>query len=70
MALLMSREQGERVAQELDLGRKNVLVLGQPACIVYTPLQPLLRVRRQKLKTPKAHSRPATTTTAITTPMM
>ena len=38
MALLMSRAQGQRVAQELDLGRKNVLVLGQPACIVYTPL--------------------------------
>jgi 23S rRNA G2445 N2-methylase RlmL len=38
MALLMNREQGERVAQELNLGRKNVLVLGQPACIVYTPL--------------------------------
>jgi Putative RNA methylase family UPF0020 len=38
MALLMNREQGQRVAQELDLGRKNVLVLGQPACIVYTPL--------------------------------
>jgi hypothetical protein len=40
MALLINREQGERVAQELDLGRKNVLVLGQPACIVYTPLSP------------------------------
>ncbi|HEX2325942.1 MAG TPA: hypothetical protein VHQ00_11135, partial [Chloroflexota bacterium] len=38
MALLINREQGERVAQELDLRRKNVLVLGQPACIVYTPL--------------------------------
>jgi predicted RNA methylase len=41
MALLMSRGQGQRVAQALDLGRKNVLVLGQPACIVYAPASPV-----------------------------
>jgi hypothetical protein len=34
-ALLLGREQAPAVARALDLRRKNVLVLGQPASIVY-----------------------------------
>lgn len=40
MAVLISREQGVEAARELGLKRKNVLVMGQPACIVYTPSKP------------------------------
>jgi len=35
LALLMGREQGEKVASALRLRSKNVLVLGQPASVVY-----------------------------------
>jgi hypothetical protein len=37
MTLLMGRAQAERVAPALRLRTKNVLVLGQPAAIVYSP---------------------------------
>ena len=35
MALLMSRAQAQEIAQTLRLRAKHVLVLGQPAAIVY-----------------------------------
>ena len=37
LALLLGREQGEAVAGELGLARKNVLVLGQPASVLTWP---------------------------------
>jgi hypothetical protein len=37
--LLLGREQGGAVADALGLGRKNVLVLGQPASVVHSPLR-------------------------------
>ena len=36
LTMLISREQGAELARDLGLRRKNVLVMGQPACIVYT----------------------------------
>jgi Putative RNA methylase family UPF0020 len=38
VVLLLGREQGGAVADALGLGRKNVLVLGQPASVVHSPL--------------------------------
>ena len=69
MALLISREQGRARWRRSWTwgGRTSSSWVSRRASS--TP-GPCLRVRRQKLKTPKAHRRPATTTTAITTPMM
>jgi hypothetical protein len=39
VVLLLGREQGGAVADALGLGRKNVLVLGQPASVVHSPLR-------------------------------
>ncbi len=39
ITMLTSREQGAEVSRALQLSRKNVIVMGQPACILYTKSQ-------------------------------